>query len=160
MFEVKPAYGLAAKALTVRYLAGIRQAASEVDDRTLLQRNTAGIARLGRPFGARTVAWATRTGHAWGECVHDLLGVDVLLTPVMTGVAAPIGEFDGRNGLSTVLAMNAYYPYTAQWNHAGIPAVSMPAGTDAAGRPLAVQFIGRRHSDVDLMALAAQFERM
>jgi amidase len=158
--EVEPEYGLAAKALTVRYLAGIRESAGRVDDRSRLQRNTIGIARLGRPFGPRAVNWAIRQGRAWGDSVHDSLGVDVLLTPVMTGVAAPIGQFDGRGGLATVLAMNAYYPYTAQWNHAGVPAVSMPAGTDAGGRPLAVQLVGKRHSDATLMSLAAQFERV
>ncbi len=158
--EVEPTYGLRAKALTVRYLAGIRESASLVDDRSRLQRNTAGIARLGRPFSPRAVSWAIRAGKAWGDAIHDELGVDVLLTPVMTGVAAPIGEFDGRGGLATVLAMNAYYPYTAQWNHAGVPAVSMPAGTDASGRPLAIQLIGRRHSDATLMSLARQFERV
>jgi amidase len=92
--------------------------------------------------------------------VHDQLGVDVLLTPVMTGVAPEIGRFDGRGGVGTLLAMNAYYPYTAQWNHAGIPAVSLPAGFDAVGRPLAVQLIGRRHADATLMSVAAQFERL
>jgi amidase len=158
--DVEPTYGLGAKALTVRYLAGIRASAGQVDEPSRLQRNTAGIARLGRPFTPRTVDWAIRAGKAWGDSVHDELDVDVLLTPVMTGVAAPIGQFDGRGGLATVLAMNAYYPYTAQWNHAGVPAVSMPAGSDESGRPLAIQLIGRRHSDATLMSLAGQFERV
>jgi amidase len=78
----------------------------------------------------------------------------------MTGVAPEIGQFADRSGLSVVLAMNAYYPYTAQWNHAGIPAVSMPAGVDAGGRPLAIQLIGKRDADATLMSLAAQFERI
>jgi amidase len=158
--EVELRYGVPAKALTVRYLAGIRESAAQVDDRARLQRNTAGIARLGRPFGPRAVRWAIREGAAWGAAVHDSLGVDVLLSPVMTGVAPPIGTFDHRGGLATVLAMNAYYPFTAQWNHAGVPAVSMPAGVDAGGRPLAIQLIGKRHSDATLMSLAGQFERV
>jgi amidase len=158
--EVEPKYGVAAKALTVRYLAGIRESAARVDDRSRLQSNTSGIARLGRPFGRRTVDWAIRTGQTWGDTVHESLGVDVLLTPVMTGVAAPIGMFDNRGGLATVLAMNAYYPYTAQWNHAGLPAVSMPTGTDATGRPLAIQLVGKRYADATLMSLAGQIERV
>jgi len=158
--EVEPRYGISAKALTVRYLAGIRASAASVDDRSLLLRSTVEIARLGLPFGPRAVNWAIREGRAWGDSVHDQLGVDVLLTPVMTGVAAPIGMFGNRGGLATVLAMNAYYPFTAQWNHAGIPAVSMPAGVDASGRPLAVQLIGKRNDDATLMSLAGQFERV
>lgn len=158
--DVDLKFGVNAKSLTVRYLAGIRDSTNRVDDPSRLQRNTAGMARLGIPFGPRAVAWAQRQGHVWGDAVHDDLGVDVLMTPVMTGVAPEVGRFDGRSGIATVLAMNAYYPYTAQWNHAGLPAVSMPAGVDAAGRPLAVQLIGKRHADATLMSLATQYERM
>ena len=156
--DVDLKYGPAARALTARYLGGIRQSAAEVDEPMLLQRNTRGMAALGRAFPPPVIRAATRAGHRWGDSVHDQLHVDVLLTPVMTGVAPEIGRFAGRNGLQTVLAMNAFYPFTAQWNHAGLPAVSLPAGMDDGGRPLAVQLIGRRRGDATLMALAAQTE--
>jgi amidase len=156
--EVDLKYGAAAKALTARYLAGIRQSTTEVDDPRLLQRNTRAMATLGRAFPSPVIRAATRAGQRWGETVHERLGVDVLLTPVMTGVAPEVGRFAGRNGLQTILAMNAFYPYTAQWNHAGLPAVSLPAGFDEGGRPLAVQLIGQRRADAVLMALAAQAE--
>ena len=156
--EVDLKYGTAAKALTARYLGGIRQSTTEVDDPMLLQRNTRGMATLGRAFPPPVIRAATRAGQRWGETVHEKLSVDVLLTPVMTGVAPEVGRFAGRNGLQTILAMNAFYPYTAQWNHAGLPAVSLPAGADEGGRPLAVQLIGRRRADAVLMALAVQAE--
>ena len=153
-------YPLAAKALTVRYLGGIAQAAGRVDDPAALEERTRQIARLGRPFGRRAVAWAVRQGRAWGDSVHDTLEVDVLLTPVMSGPAIPVELWKGRGGLSTVLAMNAFYPYTAQWNHAGVPAVSMPMGATDDGLPLAVQLVARRDDDARLMALAGQLERL
>ncbi|MFC5679684.1 amidase [Aeromicrobium endophyticum] len=153
-------YPIASKALTVRYLGGIAQAAGRVDDPALLEARTRQIARLGRPFGPRAVAWAVRQGRAWGDSVHDALDVDVLLTPVMSGPAIPVEHWKGRGGLSTVLAMNAFYPYTAQWNHAGVPAVSMPMGSTDEGLPLAVQLIARRGDDARLMALAGQLERL
>ncbi|EFQ83762.1 Amidase [Aeromicrobium marinum DSM 15272] len=156
--EVEIPYGLDAKALTVRYLAGIREVAGTVDDPALLERRTRSIARLGRPFGRGAIDAACRAGHRWGATVHDTAGVDVFLTPVMSGPALPVGHFDGRGALRTVLSMNAFYPYTAQWNHAGTPAVSLPAGTSRSGLPLAVQLIARRGDDADLMALAAQLE--
>lgn len=158
--EVDLKFGAAPRALTVRYLAGIRQSAADVDDPMLLQRNTRGMAALGRAFPPPVIRAATRAGHRWGDSVHEDLAVDVLLTPVMTGVAPEIGRFAGRNGLQTLLTMNAYYPYTAQWNHAGLPAVSVPAGADDGGRPVAIQLIGRRRADAVLMALAAQAESM
>jgi amidase len=157
--EVTIPYGAAAKALTIRYLAGIRDGADGTDDPSRLEQRTRAIARLGRPFGARSVAWAQRAGRRWGERVHDDLGVDILLTPVMSGPPVEIGRWNGKGGLATVLSMNAFYPYTAQWNHAGIPAVSMPAGTTDDALPLAVQLIGRRDDDATLMALAGQLER-
>ena len=156
--DVELKYGAAAKSLTVRYLGGISKSAREVDDPMLLQRNTRGMAALGRAFPQAAIRAAVRAGHAWGDAIHAKLGVDVLLTPVMTGVAPEIGRFAGRSGLQTVLAMNAFYPYTAQWNHAGLPAVSLPAGTDDGGRPVAIQIIGQRRQDATLMALAAQAE--
>jgi len=55
--------------------------------------------------------------------------------------------------------MNAFYPYTAQWNHAGTPAVSMPAGVTEDGLPLAIQLIAARGDDARLMSLAGQYER-
>ncbi len=81
MTEVKIPYRLGSKALTVRYLAGIRDGADGTDDPGRLEKRTKAIARLGRPFGARSVEWAKRKGRAWGDRVHDDLGVDVLLTP-------------------------------------------------------------------------------
>ena len=157
--DVAIPYGVDAKALTVRYLAGIRDGAAGTDEPSRLEQRTKAIARLGRPFGARSIGWATRKGRTWGDHVHDDLGVDVLLTPVMSGPPVEVEHWKGRGGLATVLSMNAFYPYTAQWNHAGVPAVSMPTiGT--YDLPLAVQLIGRRDRDAQLMSLAGQLERL
>jgi len=157
--EVKIPYGLDAKALTVRYLGGIRTNSRQVDDPALLEPRTRGIARLGKPFGSRAIAWSQRKGLEFGASIHDRLGVDVLLTPVMAGPAVPVGHWAGKKGLGFVLSMNAYYAYTAQWNHAGTPAVSLPTGATDDDLPLAVQLIMRRNDDARLMSLAAQVER-
>lgn len=157
--EVEIPFGLDARASTVRYLAGIAEVASHVDDPSALERRTRQIARLGRPFGPRAVASARRRGERFGATVHDRVGVDVLLTPVASGPAPPVHHFAGKGGLRTVLAMNAFYPYTLQWNHAGVPAVSLPVGgTRRKGLPLAVQLVGRPGQDARLMSLAAQVE--
>lgn len=156
--DVKVPYGTDAKALTVRYLGGIRQQALLAEDASLLERRTRQIARLGAPFGARSIAWARRAGERFGDHVHDALDVDVLLTPVMSDTALRVGRWKKRGGLRTVLAMNAFYPYTAQWNHAGLPAVSLPFGTGSDGLPLAVQLVARRDDDALLMSIAARLE--
>ncbi len=158
--DVSIRFGLDARMLIVRYLAGIRDMADGSDDPSALEKRTRQIARLGRPFGPAAVARARGAGDRWGARIHDDLGVDILLTPVMSGPALPVGRFDGRGGLRTVLGMNSFYPYTAQWNHTGTPAVSMPAGRTADGLPLAVQLIARRGDDATLMSLAGQVERL
>lgn len=151
-------YGLAARSLTVRYLAGIRHEAAQAEHRELLEERTRGIARWGRPFTRGVIDTAIRAGARWGAAVHDLHGVDVLLSPVMTNVAAPVDYFEGKTGLGTVLAMNAYYPFTAQWNHAGIPAVALPTGQKSGRLPLSVQLVGRGGDDARVMSLAGQLE--
>ncbi|MGJ9421265.1 amidase family protein [Aeromicrobium sp. CF3.5] len=156
--QVQIPYGLDAKSLTVRYLRGIHDSAVAVDDLEMLEDRTRTIARLGAPFTPKVVDWAIRRGRAFGASVHDQLGVDVLLTPVMSGPALPIGRWEGLGGLRLVLAMNSHYPYTAQWNHAGAPAVSMPAGATVDGLPLAVQLIARPGDDARLMSVAGQVE--
>lgn len=157
--QVKVGYGPAARALSVRYLAGIRQQALAAEHWHLLERRTRSIAGLGRPFNRHIIDAAIRAGARWGASVHDVLGVDVLLSPVMSGPAAPVGRFDGHSGFGTVMAMNAFYPYTAQWNHAGIPAVAMPTVARSGELPLSVQLIARAGDDVRLMSLAGQLER-
>ena len=54
--EVKIPNPLGARALAVRYLAGIRDGADGTDDPGRLEKRTKGIARLGRPFRPRSVA--------------------------------------------------------------------------------------------------------
>ena len=78
----------------------------------------------------------------------------------MSGPAIEVERWRGKGALSTLLSMNAVYPYTAQWNHAGLPAVSMPIGATDERLPLAVQLIARRGDDARLMSLAGQLERL
>jgi amidase len=157
--EVSVRFGLDARMLAVRFLTGIRDKADDVDDPSVLEKRTRQIARLGRPFGPGSISRARNAGDRFGATIHDDLDVDILLTPVMRGPALPVGRFDGRGGIRTVLGMNSFYPYTVQWNHAGIPAVSMPAGRTDDGLPLAVQLIARRGDDATLMSLAGWLER-
>ena len=44
------------------------------------------------------------------------------------------------------------------WTHAGMPAISLPAGTGMAGLPLGLQCVGRFGQDTLLAAAAARLE--
>lgn len=157
--RVKVDYGPAARALSVRYLAGIRQQARAAEYPERLEARTRAIASWGRPMGRRLIDAAVRAGARWGSAVHDLHGVDVLLSPVMAGPAPELTHFDRKTGIGTVMAMNAFYGYTAQWNHAGLPAVALPTPAKSGKLPLAVQLVARAGDDARLMSLAGQLER-
>lgn len=78
---------------------------------------------------------------------------DVLVGPVAPTPAFGIGE-NAEDPVKMYLADIMTVPPSL----AGLPAVSVPAGTNNAGLPIGVQLIGSRKSDANLMALARSME--
>jgi aspartyl-tRNA(Asn)/glutamyl-tRNA(Gln) amidotransferase subunit A len=79
--------------------------------------------------------------------------LDALLTPAAPSTAFTIGDVYGDSVLmqyADVLAVNA--------NHAGSPAISVPAGLGADGLPIGVQLIGRDYDEATVLRLAHTFE--
>jgi Asp-tRNA(Asn)/Glu-tRNA(Gln) amidotransferase A subunit family amidase len=125
------------------------------------------LSRYGTGF-ARALSGATpdlgaylAAGMELAELEHRvdefLADYPVLLCPVVCVPAPPAAEgitmVDGqpaRPGGKMTLATYA--------NVFGLPAVSVPAGRDADGLPLAVQVIGRRDHDPDVLAIAQELE--
>jgi amidase len=98
-----------------------------------------------------TVEMALISHRAWA-LFRD---VDVLITPMLAGPPPPVGAFpasetDPRRHWA---AIGAAAPYAALANVSGMPALSLPHGSDDAGLPLAVQLIGPMASDRRLLAL-------
>ena len=144
---------------TARYLRSIHDSARDTDDPELLEARTREIARLGRLTPGALMAGARARGEAYGRRALDDLGVDVLLTPTMSGPALPVGHWAGSRGLTTALGMARFYAFTPIWNHTGQPAASLPAGTTLGGLPLAIQLVVGPGQDARLVALAGQLER-
>ena len=88
---------------------------------------------------------------------------DIVAMPTLSRPALPIGQdFFGPIEIDNQPVENiraAWYPYTMPFNLTGYPAVSLPAGFDSAGLPLAIQLIARPGEDERLLRAAALFEQ-
>lgn len=85
---------------------------------------------------------------------------DVLVAPVM---AIPVPRLDDV-GAESEPAMNRIARdmtrLTRPVNYLGLPSLSLPVGRDRRGLPLAVQLIGRPHSEALLIQLGAALQRI
>lgn len=124
------------------------------------------FAQYGERYRPRT-AEAIRTGQAVSDAELDELrayclerraalagqmdaeGIDLWVTPAATGPAP--------EGIQSTGDPNMSLP----WTHAGMPALTLPAGRAANGLPLGMQLVARYGADEQLMAWAALvLERM
>jgi aspartyl-tRNA(Asn)/glutamyl-tRNA(Gln) amidotransferase subunit A len=79
--------------------------------------------------------------------------VDLLLTPTTPTSAFPLG---GRYGDSVL--MQYADQLTVPGNHAGIPGISIPAGLDADGLPIGIQFQSRDFAEALLLRAGRAYE--
>ena len=139
--------------------------ASELVHAELAERHAGPFARHPELFGARA-ADAVRRGLAVPESVArahragrialrtaleramDAAGVDLFASPSAVG-AAPEG-----------LAISGFGATTVPWAYAGLPSVSLPASTSAAGLPIGFQCIGRFGDDERLLAWATRIDEV
>lgn len=88
--------------------------------------------------------------------------VDVLVTPTIARPPAPHGTLDSDNEAHTVdgwlRKLFDHGPFTAVFNIAGQPAVSLPLGRTATGLPIGVQLVAGYGREDLLLALAAALE--
>jgi len=155
-----PDYGAQGPAFTARFLHGVSVDARKMARPERLSRRTRGVARLGSlipaPVLERARAEAEESERRIGRVFDH---ADVLLTPMFTRRALPLGFYDGRSAIWTLNGVIRWMPYTPPFNHTGQPAASVPAGFTPDGFPLAVQLVGRAGDEATLLSLAAQIER-
>jgi amidase len=72
--------------------------------------------------------------------------------------AVRAGMMEGRGAIATYLWETGWVPFNVLWNSSGQPSMSVPAGFDEDGLPLAAQIVGRPHAEATLLSLAAQIE--
>ncbi len=81
--------------------------------------------------------------------------VDAIVTPVTTTTAFRIGE-----KISNPLEMYVSDILTISANLAGIPGISVPAGTDRAGLPIGLQIMGNHFQERKILDCAKAVERV
>lgn len=83
-----------------------------------------------------------------------LLKYDCILSPVAPGTAPRLGE-----SLKDPLKMYLGDVYTVAVNLAGLPAISVPCGTNQDGLPVGMQLIGGAFQEEKLLRLAYAYEQ-
>ncbi|MGH7857263.1 MAG: amidase family protein, partial [Candidatus Binatia bacterium] len=87
---------------------------------------------------------------------------DVLVTPTMARLPAPLGEHDqNRKGVTAMewtRQVFDYVPFTALFNSTGQPAMSLPLHWSASGVPVGVQLAARFGDEAALIRLGSQLE--
>lgn len=82
-------------------------------------------------------------------------GIDAVLTPATPSAAFGIGE----KGAADPVEMYLNDIFTVTVNMAGLPGISVPAGLDAKGLPLALQLIGKPFAEETLFRCGDVIER-
>jgi amidase len=157
--ERDPPYGTISNNVIARYLRGIHDHAAGLPRPDRLERRTRSMVRLGGLVAEPLLAREREKESAHIERIDTLFADhDVLLTPVLSTPPLPIGRFEGRGALWTLLGSAAFDAYPPPWNATGHPAASVPASVSSDGLPIGVQLVGRRGDEATLLALSAQME--
>jgi aspartyl-tRNA(Asn)/glutamyl-tRNA(Gln) amidotransferase subunit A len=85
--------------------------------------------------------------------------VDLLLTPVLSGMVPTIGETANRQGAAYLNMVSSLTHNTKVVNYLGLPAISVPCGFTSNGLPTAFQLIGGPWSEARLLGAAHRYEQ-
>ena len=98
-------------------------------------------------------AWSRRVATWWSDD-----GFDLLLTPTMAALPAPIGAVQGEDVDGALLGALPYAVFTAPFNMTGQPAVSVPATWSTTGLPIGAQLVAATGREDVLLRVASQLE--
>jgi amidase len=150
-------FGAAGLKFTVRYLVNLSLEAAATDEPSRLEPRTRALAALGRPLRP-LLGRAGDTRADLAQVERSLAGFDLLLTPTMPCAPPPVGENDGQDPVRVALRAARRVSFLSTWNHLAWPAITVPAGLDDDGLPVAAQLIARPGGEELLIQVAAQLE--
>jgi len=142
-----------------RYLDGVSSDAAGMAHPERLARWTRRLAAMGNRIPSFLVARAQAQEAADRQRVGAVFADhDVLLTPALTRLPPPVGEWLGLPAALMLNGMANFTVHLASWNHTGQPAAAVPVETAPGGLPVAVQLVGRPGDEATLLSLSAQLE--
>jgi len=121
---------------------------------------TRGYLEHGRTVSGGAVLRAQAEVNSWSRRWAPFFAeYDVLLTPQNATSPPPLGWLVEDPTPRAVLERSwTFAPFTAQWNFAGNPAVTIPVDTDDLGLPVGLQVAAHAGEDDRLLAVAAAIE--
>ncbi len=84
--------------------------------------------------------------------------LDVLVTPTIPEPAPALAEVKAGTAADVIGCMGRFSRLTRPFNALGLPVLSVPCGTAADGRPLAMQLVGRPFDEATLLRLGHAYE--
>ncbi len=128
-------------------------------DAELVEPLTAWLVQEGRRLSALDLLGGLAAARAFERrTITDFSAFDAVLTPALAQPPQPVGSYAGHSPERTFAMQVEYAPYSSFVNVAGLPAITVPVTTDAAGHPVSVQLVGRPGGEATLLSLAAQLE--
>lgn len=117
------------------------------------------LVESGLRMTAVEVARAAVRRHAlWAQLDRFFADHDVLATPAVAVPPFPVDQAPPLEVEGRTVGPRGWIAFTYPFNLAGLPAIVVPAGWNAAGLPIGLQLVGRRLDDARLLAAAAAFE--
>ncbi len=154
-----PGFGIPIAALSVLWYVGTAKIVDDIpaDRRHLVDPGLAEAAAAGLRYSALDYLQAMRERAELGIAMgafHETY--DLLLTPTepivafTAGIEVPEGSAERR--------WPTWTPFTYPFNMTHQPAATVPCGFAAAGLPIGVQIVGRRHADSLVLSACAAIE--
>jgi amidase len=142
-----------------RYFRGIYNDVRVMPHQERLEKRTRNMARIGSLFSDRRMATVRAAESAVAKRIQSIFDdVDVVITPGNATGPSPIGAYQRRGGISSLLFVSQRVPFFEIWNLTGQPAASVPWGLDRGGVPLSIQLVGRPSDEATLLSLSGQIE--
>ncbi|MGQ0649740.1 MAG: amidase family protein, partial [Gemmatimonadaceae bacterium] len=129
-------------------------------DKTKVEPWTRGLA-TSFTSNRRRAFGAIRRLRTFAKAYADVLATyDVLISPTVATPAPPLGHLATDLPYETHFdRVGTFAAFTALFNAAGAPAISLPLGRTTTNLPLGIQFAAARNQDALLLSLAQTLEQ-